>query len=599
MAPKGITTQPQAPAAPYAPPGRVMQLAESTRQFFAGYFWFILKNVIGWILMLSALPVGVALPGPGGLPLFLIGFALVTFPGKRRLTARVMRGRRIRLEDALFTFVTAVTSLAITGIIIWVLVARYGWTIEQYSIKPGSVVGVCVLAAAVTWLVTRLSLRVVNLIVLNMPRARRFVRPWLRQKGIHLLPPRRRRKKLEEAATAAGLSPQAVLAAGAAEDEEILEIHERHHRRLRDVWAASKVWLRRGVSLALTVVIVVWILKPIQKEWPTIQAQILSVAVLWRLLVGAVMFAIFLLVFRALTWRQILVGFGHRLPVAPAVRIWSISELARYLPGSIWQVVGRVYLIKPYGVRGSVCSTSQILEIFIFLLANVLVAVTCLLYLGVRKDVDGSARVWLYAALALVPALLVVLHPKVFYGAAGKVLARLGKPPIAQRLSGKHFVGLLLWAVLGLLWQGVAVWVVTGDMLNLPLNKWWVVAGAYCLAWIAGFFAFWAPGGLGVREVVFMAALKAALPPQVRDQFGADEQQLLATVAFLSVLLRVWATLGEIILSIGSVLADPRGTLGYADAPGRVPVPATDADDEAPLTASPAAVPEPIASDAR
>ena len=57
-----------------------------------------------------------------------------------------------------------------------------------------------------------------------------------------------------------------------------------------------------------------------------------------------------------MVWRRILIGFGHYLPVAPATRIWSTSELARYLPGVIWQVAGRVYLVKPYGVRGSVCT---------------------------------------------------------------------------------------------------------------------------------------------------------------------------------------------------------------------------------------------------
>jgi hypothetical protein len=54
--------------------------AERIKEFFAGYFWFILKNVIGWTFMLLSPVLGVAVPGPGGLPLFLIGFALVTFP---------------------------------------------------------------------------------------------------------------------------------------------------------------------------------------------------------------------------------------------------------------------------------------------------------------------------------------------------------------------------------------------------------------------------------------------------------------------------------------------------------------------------------------
>ena len=84
----------------------------------------------------------------------------------------------------------------------------------------------------------------------------------------------------------------------------------------------------------------------------------------------------------------------YRVPLAPAVRIWSTSELARYLPGVIWQVVGRIYLVKPYGVRGSHCSASQVLELVIFLLANMLVAVACLVWLGI-KSMDGLAERWI------------------------------------------------------------------------------------------------------------------------------------------------------------------------------------------------------------
>src|SRR3712207_2627477 len=73
--------------------------------YFAGYFWFILKNVVGWIFILGSPVLGLAVPGPGGIPVFLIGFALVTFPGKRKLTSRVMRGRGLPLEAEIFTFI--------------------------------------------------------------------------------------------------------------------------------------------------------------------------------------------------------------------------------------------------------------------------------------------------------------------------------------------------------------------------------------------------------------------------------------------------------------------------------------------------------------
>src|SRR6185295_15735983 len=120
-------------------------------------------------------------------------------------------------------------------------------------------------------------------------------------------------------------------------------------------------------------------------------------------------FASFLLFFRAMAWRRILKAFGYRLPYPAAARIWATSEMARYLPGAIWQVVGRVYLCKPYGIPGAIVSTSQILEVCIFLFANVLIAGACLLYFGAK--IDAHARPWLVTALALVPTLALLLHP--------------------------------------------------------------------------------------------------------------------------------------------------------------------------------------------
>src|SRR2546429_638046 len=96
-APTPIPSEPDAPAqtdAPAqadAPPEDIVSIQPAG--FIARYFWVIVKNIVGWLFILSALPVGLTLPGPGGLPLFLLGFAMVTFPGKRNLTARLLSGR--------------------------------------------------------------------------------------------------------------------------------------------------------------------------------------------------------------------------------------------------------------------------------------------------------------------------------------------------------------------------------------------------------------------------------------------------------------------------------------------------------------------------
>src|SRR3954451_24834050 len=90
-------------------------LFDRAQEFLREYAWVIICNLIGWLLILASPVLGAVFPGPGGLPIFLIGFALVTFPGKRKLTARVLRGRRLRLEDRAYAVIAGFISIAIPG----------------------------------------------------------------------------------------------------------------------------------------------------------------------------------------------------------------------------------------------------------------------------------------------------------------------------------------------------------------------------------------------------------------------------------------------------------------------------------------------------
>jgi uncharacterized membrane protein YbhN (UPF0104 family) len=543
--------------------GRRKTLLENVTEFFAGYFWFIFKNVFGWLLIIAAFPVGILLPGPGGIPIFLVGFALVTFPGKRRLTSRVMAGKGLPIHTALFTFLTAFVSIGLTCALMFLASRYYQQFLAYFSIEiePGretytalgiALFGIGLIALLITWLITRLALRIVNWFLRAAPRIRRTIRPWLRKHGIHLLPARRKRS-IE----------------GTTENPEILEFHERHYTRAQRAWLFLKPWLRRVLFVGVTVLIIYQMCKPLWLNWPEVQerARDLSVA---RFILASLMFAAFLYFFRALQWRRVLKAFGHKLPIGPSIRIWATSELARYLPGSIWQVVGRVYLIKPYGVSGSITSTTQILELCIFLLANLILAIGCLLWYGAK--IAPEARAWFIVAIALTPALALALHPKVFYWVVNRVLRSLKKPPIVQRLRGKSLIRMLAVVMIGLVWQSLAVFVILDPVLGLKLDWMWVVVGAYCLAWCAGFLAFWAPGGLGVRELVFVATLAVVLPESapIRDELQGEPLQ--ALLVLLGFLLRLWSIVGEVILTVVAYIVDWRGAINDPDAPGRAAV---------------------------
>ena len=159
----------------------------------ADYFFFVLKNVIGWVLILGSLPIGLTVPVPGPAPvLFLIGFTLVTFPGKRQFVSRVMRGKQMQVGPGPFIVVATIVAVLSTTITLAIIGSRYEEVMKRWHLHFFDVIGFCLLAAGISWVVLRIGLGILNFALRKTPKFRRFLRPWLRRKGINLLPPRRR-----------------------------------------------------------------------------------------------------------------------------------------------------------------------------------------------------------------------------------------------------------------------------------------------------------------------------------------------------------------------------------------------------------------------
>jgi hypothetical protein len=161
-----------------------------------------LKNLIGWVLILAAFVAGPLVPGPGGLPLFLIGFALISFPGKRRLTARVLRGRPVRFRPAPFVLTCTGLALAAPALVLLVVTHRPRWLAQAragaLAHGPVAVAALYLIGGAVVWVLVRLTPHALNVVLRITARARRRFRPWLRHHRIRLLPPRWRRRHPHE-----------------------------------------------------------------------------------------------------------------------------------------------------------------------------------------------------------------------------------------------------------------------------------------------------------------------------------------------------------------------------------------------------------------
>ncbi|MFI5378983.1 MAG: hypothetical protein ACHRHE_06790 [Tepidisphaerales bacterium] len=243
---KLAATTPSPPVRSDAPPG------VTPRWGLRNWFWFLFNNILGWTLILAAGPVGVVFPGPGGLPLFLIGFAMITLPGKRELTSRALRGVPINPEARLYRWAVAILAiLGPAGLFSWVawligknkdrwyLLDRTQWDEIIWKHAPWQLLIFIIYLSLVVliWIFAFRGIEVINLGISLIPIARRKARPWMRRRGLDLLPPRRRKRLTQK---------------GAAADEGILEIDDRYHKGAIRAWDRFRPWIKYIAGIGIT-----------------------------------------------------------------------------------------------------------------------------------------------------------------------------------------------------------------------------------------------------------------------------------------------------------------------------------------------------------
>ena len=110
---------------------------------------------------------------------------------------------------------------------------------------------------------------------------------------------------------------------------------------------------------ALVVIALVFVGLLLAAQWQELRAYPWTLRPGW-LLVSA----LFLLASWAMEigiWRSLLHAVGAGLPFAPAVRIWFLSAVVRYIPGNIWQPLSMTIQAQRWGVPAEATITVPLL----------------------------------------------------------------------------------------------------------------------------------------------------------------------------------------------------------------------------------------------
>ncbi|MEY9215317.1 flippase-like domain-containing protein [Thermobifida halotolerans] len=295
----------------------------------------------------------------------------------------------------------------------------------------------------------------------------------------------------------------------------------------------SRLRASRWVRAAVVVAVLGCAAVALRARWEEAGAALAALSP-WTV-AGALAAALAGLGAQMLAWRALLADLGSPLPPPVAARVMFVGQLGKYLPGSVWAFVAQVELAWDRQVPRRRGAAATVLAVAVTLTVNLLVAAVLL-----PLSSPEAARRWWWV-LAAVPFLLAALHPRAVTWLLHRALRLTGRlraqaDAELDRVGARGVAAAVGWSLAAWVPLGVHVWLLVAGVGG-GWGSWPVSTGGYALAWTLGVVAVFAPAGLGVREVVLVAALAPVLDPG-SALVVAGLSRLVMTVADL-----VWALL--------------------------------------------------------
>jgi hypothetical protein len=233
----------------------------------------------------------------------------------------------------------------------------------------------------------------------------------------------------------------------------------------------------------------------------------------------------------ALGWGLIVRQLDRGSSLLKSAKIYYYTNVPKNLPGTVWYILGRVYLHEKEGLGKTVTTVAVVLETIVILLASALVYMVCLIFQ------PGSAVVdWRYILLLFLAG-AVLLHPTVFNKAVNYVIRKLGQPGSASVSLRFRDIGLwlaLYAVVIGI--GGGALFLLVNAVYPAAVGTFLLITRAWAISVILSSLVFWLPGHLGIRDGILVVALNSFLP--------------ISAALVIALLWRVWMAIDELVWAL-------------------------------------------------
>ena len=228
-------------------------------------------------------------------------------------------------------------------------------------------------------------------------------------------------------------------------------------------------------------------------------------------------------------WCSILGSLGVSLPYRKAFCIQYLSHLGRYIPGKIWTYIAQSYLASQAHVSLAETLYSSTILMCLMNLSSLLVFALSFLAWDIFTF---FIRLLLVSLSFLLICFLFRMHW--LERGVNTLIARITRLSTKLRCNSLCYTPLVIEAFLSWSVFAIGFHIMITSFYTIETNKSLIIVGTFSISWLAGYYAFLVPGGLGIQEgiQVYMLAFFFPLPISI-------------VIALAS---RLWMTLGDIIV---------------------------------------------------
>ena len=204
-------------------------------------------------------------------------------------------------------------------------------------------------------------------------------------------------------------------------------------------------------------------------------------------------------------WREVLGGLGVDMPWGAGSRVYFVSQLGKYVPGSVWPVVMQMEAGRARGASRRTMLAANLITLALSCAVGLIIA--CLFLPA--YDTQVLARYWW--ALLAIPFLIALLHPRALPGLLDRAFALVHRPPLNEQLPVGASARASCWSVLSWVGLGLQLGILADGVGHHGVSSYLLSLGAMALAVPLGVLFLPAPAGAGIRDVILVLVLSVQL----------------------------------------------------------------------------------------